>query len=257
MATWRPELTTKDSVLAFYENNQYVRYRVYAGTKADPNYIRWEYEGENKAEGLAELSIALDAILNNPTNINSYCFEIVRSDKVAKTTEAKHARKILDTINIVFQLNFPNSVLAFNPNVQSPGLIGQSRIEVPLEKMIEQQNALSSRFNAQILEEEEEGEEQPMGGFNFQTMLGQLMNKPQVQDLIINKIAGLLNWNTAPAAAIAGTPAENDQELKKAIDILKLYDDKLGSDLMILAQIAQDDLAQFELIIATLRQQKR
>lgn len=249
MAAWRPELLTKDAVLSYYENSDLVRYKVYAGTKPDYNSIRWEHDGA-KDEGIQILSQACDAILANPQNINSYCLQLLRSEKKIPTGSHGNSRKVEDSVNIVFQLNFQNNIVPMQSNMQIVGA-GSNRMEQMLEKMIEGQNALTSLITAKMqqdMEEIEEEESEVIGSSS--NPLYKLLENPQIQGLIIEKISGF--FTTKKPAAIAGI-ANDETQLQQAIEILKRHDDQLSNDLMKLATIAETNKPQFDMLLTVLR----
>ncbi len=254
MAAWRPELTTKQQVVAFYENNPLVIYRVFAGVKPDINALRWEYNGDNKNEGINELDMACEAILANPTNINSYTLQLVRSDKIVRTGEHKAAKKIEDAINIVFQLNFATSM---QPNIGNYNEQKNSSLEILMQKQIEQQNTIISLLTAKIqgIEDDSEPMQEPKIGERLMQPLFQLLESPIIQNALAEKISGFFSGNKQPMGIAGMTVSENDRMINEAITILKLHTNNLGIDLMKLATIAKNDSNQFAMLLKILHQQ--
>jgi len=108
---------------------------------------------------------------------------------------------------------------------------------------------LETKLQTKQLEEasEEEYEDEPQPNKNF---LGALMENPQIQSAIATYIAGFLNSGNAPQA-VAGIP--DDTKITHAIEILKRHDDRLGEDLLLLAQLAESDKKQFSMLLTMLR----
>jgi len=250
---WRPELSTKEQVLSFYENSDIVKFRVYAGTEPHVNALRYEYEGTNKNDALHELSNACDAILANPVNYNTYVLQLVKSDKIIKESAHKLAKPIPDAINITFQLNYPNNIQQIGnthniqPYTPQPAPIPNELTEA-LKMIAQTQSAILERLAAQE-EEEEEEEEAPKQG------IAGLLENPKIQDALADKICMMLGLGTATSKpiAVAGQPGEQDNRIKQAIDILKLHDEEIGNDLLRLAAIATNDKNQFNMLIGMLR----
>ena len=104
---WRPELSTAEQVITYYENSPFTMFRVYAGTEPIAPALRYEYLGTEKSEGLHELTLATQAILANRLNINTYLLQLVKSEKMI-ALDAKGKKTVHDAINITFQLNYPD-----------------------------------------------------------------------------------------------------------------------------------------------------
>jgi hypothetical protein len=51
----------------------------------------------------------------------------------------------------------------------------------------------------------------------------------------------------------AETETDEDEKINEAIEILRKYDDQLGYDLMLLAELAEKDQMQFKFLLKMLR----
>ena len=99
--------------------------------------------------------------------------------------------------------------------------------------------------------EEDEEEEEPNALMGF-------IKNPAIQNLLISQITGLFN-PTSKVTHVAGvmdgaeTETEEDEKINEAINILRKYDDQLGYDLMLLAELAEKDQMQFKFLLKMLR----
>jgi hypothetical protein len=240
MASYQPELHTADSVLAYYDNFDSASYSVYVGHKVEPKSSRYRYTGNDKNEGRQQLMNALDAILQNPENTNTYCIAIF----------ANKGKKIEEINSISFQLNKRQSmqpyqqVGAFNPNMMSE--INALRSELAAVKM---QQELDDQDD-----EEEELEEE-----NF---LSGIMKSPQIQTMILSQLSSLF----APmqkVTHVAGiqqtepmaneTEIDNEERIYNAVERLKAVNPQLASDLELLCEMAETDKMQFNFLLKMLR----
>jgi hypothetical protein len=119
---------------------------------------------------------------------------------------------ITDKSPIYASLNFrPAELERPNYGMQQMGGMGYSnKMENVLERVLETQNAILTKLNADELEEEEEEEK---------STLGSILNNPQIQTLLIagvTKFLGIGNMD-AQGASIAGIDDVNENE---AISIL-------------------------------------
>jgi hypothetical protein len=90
--------------------------------------------------------------------------------------------------------------------MQQMGGMGYSnKMENVLERVLETQNAILTKLNADELEEEDEPE---------QNTLGSMLNSPQIQALLISGVSKLLGIGTmdAQGASIAGIDDVNENE---------------------------------------------
>ena len=116
-------------------------------------------------------------------------------------------------------------------------------------------NALQMQL-AQEDEEEDDEEEEDKG------ILGTLMGNPAVKQMMMNVISNLLT--TAPKTNVTNLAGietdistqeytEEDDKIDEAIERLKKHDPKLGDDLLKLCSIAENDPAQFNMLLKMLR----
>lgn len=106
--------------------------------------------------------------------------------------------------------------------------------------------ALNARIDEVEEEDDDEEDEQPQTVAGF---LNGMIQRPEVQQMIMSGVMNFFNKSTPTAMA-----GFDDDKLDQAILILKANDDKLGDDLMKLAQLAQNNPAQFNMLLGMLRQ---
>jgi hypothetical protein len=116
---------------------------------------------------------------------------------------------ITDKSPIYASLNFrPSELDRSMYGMQQIGNIGyNSKMENVLERVLETQNAILTKLNAEELEDEED--EEP------KNTIGNLLNSPHVQSLLIAGVSKLLGINGVeqqPAAAMAGIEDYNENE---------------------------------------------
>jgi hypothetical protein len=191
MAAFRPELFTIEEVLAFYDQTDGDEYKVYAGTSPNDAYRRYHFEGE-KEIGMQELTAALMQLRGNSENYNPYLIQVITPPK----GKGKAAQPSLTSIT--FQLNRPASYMPMQQ--QSMG----GRSEMLLEKLVEQNSLMMSRISA--LETEEEFDEPVENEFT----LGSILQRPEVQTMLIGAIGKLFENNSVQATALAGIPEEKE-----------------------------------------------
>ena len=242
MASYQPELHTADSVLAYYDNFDAASYSVYVGHKVDPKSGRYSYTGNDKNEGREQLMNALNAILQNPENTNTYCIAIF----------ANKGKKIEEINSISFQLNKRQSmqpyqqVGAFNPNLMTE--INALRSEIAALKM---QQEIDDQ------EEDDEPEENFLSG---------MLNSPQIQTMILSQlsslfaptqkvthVAGFKNSETMTNETENQSEIDNEERIYNAVERLKAVDSELASDLELLCEMAETDKMQFNFLLKMLR----
>lgn len=261
--TWRAELVTIEQIMQYYETNNGVQYKVYAGNTPSRNMLRYHYDGDNKAIGSKELFDAITAIEQNRLNYNQYTLQILQSDKKVTARADKRSSLVEDAVNIVFQLNFPQGS-SYNNSVAIPyeqrGNIGavNSKTDNLLEKLIEQQNALLSLMTAKLESDGmgaiEEEQQMSMGERVLEPLLG-LLENPVLQNALAERIVGFVMPNKLPVAMAGTSIDDNDKLINEAVAILKKYTPSLGADLMKLANIALNDANQFNMLLTVLRGQ--
>lgn len=95
---------------------------------------------------------------------------------------------------------------------------------------------------------EEEEEEESVSGIE---QINEIMKNPVVQQLI-GIIAGKISGNNNGQTGLAGIPAEQDQKIEQALQILKTLDPLVGDHLLALAVIARDQPAKYQMAIGLL-----
>ena len=259
--TWRAELVTIEQIMQYYDSNNGVQYKVFAGNTPSRNMLRYHYDGDNKEIGSKELFDAITAIEQNKLNYNQYTLQILQSEGKVKARADKRSSLVEDAVNIVFQLNFPanssyNSVAM--PYDQRANIGANTKTDTLLERLIEQQNALLSLMTAKIENDSVGAIEQdlPMsiGERVLEPFLG-LLENPALQNALAEKIVGFVMPNKLPVAMAGVSIDENERLINEAVTILKKYTPSLGSDLMKLANIALNDVNQFNMLLTVLRGQ--
>ena len=239
MASYQPELHTAESVLSYYDNFDAAAYTVYVGHKVDPKNVRYPYSSNDKSEGREQLINALNAILQNPENTNTYCIAIFTNK----------GKKIEELNSISFQLNKRQSLQSFQ------------QIGAYQPNMITEINALRSEIAAlkmqQELEEDEEDEEPEEENF-----LAGFMKSPQIQTMILSQLSSIFapSQKVTHVAGIEQTETmtketeiDNEERIYDAVERLKLVDEHLASDLELLCEMAETDKMQFNFLLKMLR----
>jgi hypothetical protein len=107
------------------------------------------------------------------------------------------------------------------------------------------------KMKSEIEEMDDEEEEEP------NALMGFIQN-PAIQNMLIAQISNLFN-PTQKVTHVAGVmdgaenESDDDDKINEAIEILKKYDDQLGSDLLLLSDMAVNDPQQFKFLIKLLR----
>ena len=237
MATFQPEIHNPQGVLDYYDNFDIAGYSVYAGHKIDPKMGRYTYTGNDKNEGREQLTNALNAILQNPDNINTYCIAML----------GQKGKKVEEINSISFQLNKRQSLQPYNQmGAYQPNLMNEI-------------NALRSEIAAlKIQQDMEEDEEEEPEEENF---LAGLMKSPQIQTMILSQLGNLFSPNQK-VTHVAGIQTEtmtkenevdNEERIYEAVERLKLIDDQLASDLELLCEMGETDKMQFNFLLKMLR----
>jgi hypothetical protein len=227
MATPTIETYGKEGVLVWFNNQPGTDWRLHRqyNTKKNETIVNGSLDlsKEEEYERLAEQLDSLDNGFNNGT----YTLVVDNGKYPAqlyfKITQAGEVTKHISGIN---QTQTDPALLAL------------------LNKQQEQLNELTSRLNADDDEMEDEKEKGLMG----------LINHDVYGPLIATAISGIVSkLMPAPApTALAGIPDEQQQKVNQAIEILKNYDNYLGDHLMKLADIAQNNNAQFNMLLKML-----
>ena len=119
-------------------------------------------------------------------------------------------------------------------------------------KMMEEIISLKSQLNAmqmkmEVDEDEDEDEDEP----EQDNLLSGIMNNPQIQSMLLSAISGLMSPNKAKVAGI--DDVGEDEKIFEAIQILKKHSPTIGDDLLLLCQIAENNPAQFNMLLSMLR----
>ena len=236
MANFQPEIHNAQGVLDYYDSFDIAGYSVFAGHKIDPKMGRYTYTGNDKNEGREQLTNALNAILQNPDNINTYCIAML----------GQKGKKIEDINSISFQLNKRQSMQPFNQmGAYQPNLMNEI-------------NALRSEIAALKMQQDMEDEEEEPEEENF---LAGLMKSPQIQTMILSQLGNLFapNQKVTHVAGIQTetmtkeTEVDNEERIYEAVERLKLLDDQLASDLELLCEMGETDKMQFNFLLKMLR----
>lgn len=244
MASYQPELHTAESVLAYYDNFDAANYTVYVGHKVDPRNVRYPYTKNDKNEGREDLIAALNAILQNPENTNTYCIAIFTNK----------GKKIEELNSISFQLNKRQSLQSFQ------------QIGAYQPNVINEINALRSEMAAmkmkQEMDDQEEEEEEPE---EENAILG-FFNSPQVQNMLlaqlaavfaptqkVTHVAGFKNNEQMTNETESQLEIDNEERIYNAVERLKVVDPQLASDLELLCEMAETDKMQFNFLLKMLR----
>lgn len=243
---WRPELTTANQVISYYEENPFIHYKVFAGTDPISTALRYEYDGTEKSEGSEELRKACQSILSNPQNINTYLLQIIKSDKKIKLDQRKNGKTVEDAVNITFQLNFAQNMFPVVGNNTMGGMDQQNPNAALLDlmkQMAETQNLILSKFAAIEENPIEEEEENSIG-----SIISGLLKDDQIKGLLINSVMGLFGQKKQ----IQMSGIKNDEEdtrINQAIAILKEHDPEISTHLLKLAAIAQQNMELFIMLL--------
>lgn len=237
MATFQPEIHNPQGVLDYYDNFDIAGYSVYAGHKIDPKMGRYTYTGNDKNEGREQLTNALNAILQNPDNINTYCLAML----------GQKGKKVEEINSISFQLNKRQSLQPYNQmGAYQPNLMNE------INALRSEIAALKMQQDMEDEEEEEPEEENFLSGF---------MKSPQMQSILISQLGNLFapNQKVTHVAGIQTetmtkeTEVDNEERIYEAVERLKLIDDQLASDLELLCEMGETDKMQFNFLLKMLR----
>lgn len=236
---FKTELFDNDSVIEFYQNASGSNYKIYCGTAPKKDYSRDTYIGEDKNEGADQLNTFLKNLQKNKQNDNRYFLQVIDDDG--------------NSVGVVFQL--------FEQATAPAASVAGLPADYYFKQMCEMNAAILSKLSAQEVEDEEE-EEKPKG------IAGVLMSEqyqPYIMaalGAIIQKFTSNNNNNMQPnnvfnaPQALAGTPeqaiADQYTKIEQAVNILINYDKNLGDHLQKLADMAQNNNAQFNMLIKML-----
>ena len=238
MATpYKPEYSTVEDVLNFYDSADGTNFKVFAGsnnTKAE--FLRHIYTGSDKELGMQKLHEALIGLKQNIENTNSYTIQIAKIYKKSKEGQ----ETAINPVQIAFQLNKPDRYLPYG----AVGMVQQTDndLKLILSKIVEGQNLLISKLSEEEFEEEEEKKEN--------SFLSGILNNPEFQSMAINAISGLIGkglTGTPQPTALAGIPDEQKEKALIAINLISKRDEKFGDHLLYLANI---DDAKYNMLLS-------
>ena len=226
MATYKPELHSIDGVLSYFDQYDQPGYQVFAGHKPEAAYCRFTYTGNDKGIGREKLLEALQSVVSNPDNTNTYLLQILGTK----------GKKFEPVNSITFQLNRPNQYMP----MQYGGQNNNSELMTKLN-VIEQRLAMMEEDDD---EEEDDQPEQIQG-------IGNLFNNPHVQNMLLQGIMSM--FSKPQGAAVAGiNDTPEDHKIKVAIETLQSKVPDLGDKLLKLADMSVNESAKFQMLIKML-----
>lgn len=260
MANWKPELHDKDSIINYYEQFDSPYFNLYAGNRAEEPYLRWDYLLNDKSRGVQVLSDALDSILANPNNNNTYLLQILMEEpKEPKKTPGRvsiRGRNKPLSKNITFQLN------AVNTNMQ-PYYAGAMVAGYPsaqgndLKELIKQNGEMLELLKSRLVADDRETE--PAENDNM-GVVGAILNNPTYAPLIEAAVVSLIskllpNQGDQAPGKINGVPEVNQEPPLSLEQIMErlgrygmTYDDMLG-----LEKFARNNTIMFKIYLGMLR----
>ena len=258
MATYRAELTTKDEVLSYYDSvpdSLNFGFRVFAGSKVDDAYMRFEYLGTNKDEGCAILKDALSSIEQNTANTNIYLLQVIKTKVHGGGAKGRKTR--FDGQNITFQLNGVTGIGGVQL-YQAP----QKTLDF-LHDEISQLRLENAELKEQLREYEDEeltrhNEQKKAGGIG--AIFSGMLERPEVQDMLVSGVMDFFkNMKNKNSMNIGQSEQKNnisnDAAINAAVIRLSKYVPDLAMMLNKLADIAEKDKGQFDMLLNILRTQ--
>lgn len=233
MATWKPELHTIESVLGYYDEYDFPAYRVYAGNSAKMEYCRFTYDGNDKSIGREKLTEALQSVIQNAENTNTYIIQIL-----------KPKGKVLEPYNqITFQLNKPNQMF---PAVMG-GYNYQPQNNQVNNEILSRLRGLEEKLEMLENDDEDDEDDQP------NDMVSGLLNNPQVKNILFGMLANVLTPQKPQGmAGIPDVKPTDDEKIKAAIEILKDKTPDLADKLLKLAELSINNPSQYQWLVKML-----
>lgn len=216
----------KDSVLKAFEHRDAPSWSIWQGRQ-----FLFKFEGTNTSDAREALAEVLEMISEQSTAIYTLkIYEDLGTEKKIKSTTPDDGS---------FNFKLIAEEIAANRSV---GYV--------------QNNALVSELNALKLKvaEMQSEEIEPEGEPDVWERIGELLEKPVVVGAI-NKLFGVDLSPVPPSRALGNVPPNNEQ-IEKAIAILKTKDSRLGEHLSKLASMAVDSPANFNFLLTTLDSMK-
>lgn len=226
MATYKPELHSIEAVISYFDQYDQPGYQVFAGHKPEAAYCRFTYTGNDKGIGREKLLEALQSVVSNPDNTNTYLLQILGTK----------GKKLEPVNSITFQLNKPNQYMPMAYNQMGGGN----------HELLAKLNAIEQRIA--MMEEEEEEEDQPeqMQG------IGALFSNPQIQNMLMQGLINMFNGKPKPAAVAGINETPEDQKILVAIETLQKSVPDLGDKLLKLADMSINESVKFQMLIKML-----
>jgi hypothetical protein len=227
MATYKPELHNIDAVMSYFDNYDDPGYQVYAGHKPDPHFCRFTYSGNDKNVGREKLLEALQSVISNPDNTNTYLLQIT----------AQKGKKHEPINSITFQLNKPQSFYPAH-NMQVHGI----------SEIVGKLSAIEQRISMIENDDDDDDDDDPE---NELGALGTLFASPEIKSMLMQ---GLMTMFTKKpqTMAVAGIPENDDEKLKVALEILKKNVPDLADKLLKLADMSVNESIKFQMLIKML-----
>ena len=139
--------------------------------------------------------------------------------------------------------------IEFTPSAYQPMQMGYANNQL-LEELRSLKSEIAAMKMQQDIEEEEDDEPEE------ENMLAGFMKNPAVQSMIISQITNLFSPQqkvTHVAGVLENVETEQDEKIDEAIERLKKVDDRLGDDLLLLCEMAENDKMQFNFLLKMLR----
>lgn len=234
---YKPELHSADSVISYYESFEAAPFSVYAGHKIDETLRRFSYDGDDKIKGSADLAEALASVTSNPDNTNTYLLVIYK----------KVGKKNVPENSITFQLNTTNKYLPM------PGMMAGTGYNNSGELSALRAEIASLKMQLAADQEEENEEDEP----EEDSFIGSMFKSPEMQKMLMSGLMNLMAGSSTKVTNLAGienaNPDDQAAKIHEAVNRLYSKNPQLGDDLLLLAEIAENNPAQFNMLISMLR----
>jgi hypothetical protein len=237
-STYAPELYSIEDVLSFFDAADGCNYyEMYIGHEQDPAKFRGKEYFDDPGAGRHKLEQALIANKQNADNVNPYSIFLY-------SLNGKKKELLMAT---TFQLNKRQNLYPYNPQpFSNSSELADLKAELIALKM-------------KMAEPEDYEDDEP----EDDNILGQVLKNDQFKQILMMGISNLFfpKQNVQGLAGIPGSVPEKqnekqysqDDKIDIALEILGKHDDTLGDDLMLLAQMAENDPGQFKFLLNLLR----
>ena len=225
-----------DAVLSWFDINAKSPYYSVCDNKGN---ILFQYTGTDIDEARELLENNLRVAENNEAN--DICM-IKIHQKVAKGGSVDNKTPHIASIHFR-----PAHLKAYSTQPYQPSYDSSSRLMEEIHSLKSQLNAMQMKMSE---EEDEDDEDDEPEENNF---LSGIMNNPQIQTMILSALSGIMKPK-ANVSAVAGVEdVSEDEKIFEAIQILKKHSPTIGDDLLLLCQIAENNPAQFNMLLSMLR----